>query len=957
MRRYVAGVGSLLVFAAILVGVPALLVVVAGNPLPSTGQLGSILTFTPDYGNVILVTKVLPTIGWIAWAFFTIPMLIEVVASITGHVTGKRFRAFRFQQHLALTLIAAVLLLFAGAGTLAGPAPSASAAALSTGAVGAPPLVRAGAASGQTHMETTATALTPDVFSSTAATITVTHTVMPGDTLWDLAVQFYGDGTRYVDIYRASTSAVQPDGSQLTDPNLIRPGWLLTVPGVAVPTTPTPGPAAQAGSLSGSTRVPTGGTPAAGGHEGATEPTPSAAVRLPAPGQTLVPPTTPYDHVGENSNDPSADQPAALMTGGGIAGLLAAGVLVVLRRRRLQQRRHRHAGERIAMPDPEPHDLEVHLRALEDPLQLEHVDNALRVLQTWVETSGGVLPDLFAVRLYEDGIALYFGGPTSLPSPFVLSHEDQTIWTIRSRDASAPIQEAISPYPALTTIGVDRNGGVLLLNLEHVGSVNVIGDEALSRGFLNAVAAELASSPWADQIQVTIVGMAVELGHSLNASRVHQSDDVAALLRNLQHDLDDRRYALAGFEMRSVLQARSVPAGTESWAPHVVLIAGPVGEDTGSALQNLVDSNPNLGLVVVTQEGAEGDRATVRMNPDGLAELLLPGGLAPDLPFTPQLLQARELGLLQQLVDTTTRVSRPADQIGSAASRYAAERVDSVPVDKRDRTQPADDRVGEGGEITRADEESLWPDWSAPYLRLLGPVDMLYLEDETAMPGRGIELIAYLNLNGAVEGRQLQRAFWPDAVEAGNNQRQLARKVRVALGHTPEGQPLLPENTQHHGYRLHRAIRSDWDDFRAHIGNDPTAAETEDLLAALKLVRGQPFANCNTRRWWQWVSFPEEDMLEAILDTADELAGRALAAGDQVTAHFAARVAQNVDPLNEAGWRIEMSIAIQSGDSEGFGRILEDLYARVGGHDPDYELDEDTQQLVDSFATEKAKTL
>jgi uncharacterized protein HemY len=87
-------------------------------------------------------------------------------------------------------------------------------------------------------------------------------------------------------------------------------------------------------------------------------------------------------------------------------------------------------------------------------------------------------------------------------------------------------------------------------------------------------------------------------------------------------------------------------------------------------------------------------------------------------------------------------------------------------------------------------------------------------------------------------------------------------------------------------------------------------------------------------------------LIAAIMDAADELGRRALNANDGNQARFAARVAQSVDPLNEAGWRTEIQAAIQAGDTSEFHRIIDDLYARVGGTDPEYELDDETQQLV-----------
>ena len=89
-------------------------------------------------------------------------------------------------------------------------------------------------------------------------------------------------------------------------------------------------------------------------------------------------------------------------------------------------------------------------------------------------------------------------------------------------------------------------------------------------------------------------------------------------------------------------------------------------------------------------------------------------------------------------------------------------------------------------------------------------------------------------------------------------------------------------------------------------------------------------------------------MSAAILDAADELAHRAIPRGEFDEARFAARIAQSADPLNEAGWRLELEAALRAGNAAEFSRVVDDLYARPGGGDPDYELDEATQQLIDS---------
>lgn len=51
-----------------------------------------------------------------------------------------------------------------------------------------------------------------------------TYTVKEGDCLWNIAKNFYGDGSKYTDIFNANTEVIT--GS----PNLIYPGQVITIP-------------------------------------------------------------------------------------------------------------------------------------------------------------------------------------------------------------------------------------------------------------------------------------------------------------------------------------------------------------------------------------------------------------------------------------------------------------------------------------------------------------------------------------------------------------------------------------------------------------------------------------------------------------------------------------------------------------------------------------------------------
>lgn len=59
--------------------------------------------------------------------------------------------------------------------------------------------------------------------NSPAPSTNQTYTVKKGDCLWNIAKQYYGNGSKYTDIFNANSS-------KINNPNLIYPGQVLTIP-------------------------------------------------------------------------------------------------------------------------------------------------------------------------------------------------------------------------------------------------------------------------------------------------------------------------------------------------------------------------------------------------------------------------------------------------------------------------------------------------------------------------------------------------------------------------------------------------------------------------------------------------------------------------------------------------------------------------------------------------------
>jgi nucleoid-associated protein YgaU len=63
-----------------------------------------------------------------------------------------------------------------------------------------------------------------------AGPVAAVYAVRAGDTLWSIAARALGDPFRWQEVWRVNAGRRMNDGSRFVDPDLIRPGWRLSLP-------------------------------------------------------------------------------------------------------------------------------------------------------------------------------------------------------------------------------------------------------------------------------------------------------------------------------------------------------------------------------------------------------------------------------------------------------------------------------------------------------------------------------------------------------------------------------------------------------------------------------------------------------------------------------------------------------------------------------------------------------
>lgn len=438
-------------------------------------------------------------------------------------------------------------------------------------------------------------------------------TVAPGDSLWEIADNQYGDPTAWRDIYEANEGEVQPGGRHFDDPDLILPGQRLDMPKTGEDAASPAEPTTRQDDTSPDRTAPSGDDQdSEHGQQQApvTTPAPSAspttdpsatAPRSQAPSDNATPAQTPAPAAQPSQDSTSPVSPVMAWTATGFVAAALVGTLAVRRRR---QQHRRRPGRRIAMPTGRAAATEQGLRSVQTPTGFDLLNAALRCLAHNLQAAGRELPALTAAVLHENRLELHLAEDTPPSAPFTAAAGRQDLWTCSAGHPQLADEDALdgvaAPYPALVSIGWDPQGHYVLVDLEHIGLLHLDGDADFARHVLQAIAVELANTPVAGHLEVTALDHSVPgLEHAV-PERVARATDIDAATTELTAHAHDQRNALTALGARSPRTVRLRDEAGGDWTPHILLAEHLPDEPATDNLLAALTAEPRTASAIIT---------------------------------------------------------------------------------------------------------------------------------------------------------------------------------------------------------------------------------------------------------------------------------------------------------------------------------------------------------------------
>lgn len=759
-----------------------------------------------------------------------------------------------------------------------------------------------------------------------------THLVTQGESLSSIAAAQFGEADRWPEIWALNAGATMADGRTFDDPDLILPGWELTLPGAdsstsaGVPEATDVEPGARVpeqvqverddrpdGVVS-ETGAPSPGT-APGSDLPAEHRSPPAhdvddhpvrsSVDRPAssapiddsnvaraPASALAPAPAPAADERAETRRGASPAPAPLRVEH--AAFFATGLLALVAARRRARHRRARAGARLPAPSPAQSDAERRLRIVGEGERASRIDVAVRAAAHALVGSGA---QIGIVLVGGDGaLELVLTRRALLPVPWTFDgSSDGRHWVL---PADVPIEDLTDAArqvgaPCVAVVQLGRSGERdVLVDVEALGTLAI---DDPSGAVVRAIAAGLASSPHAETAH--LIGVALPNATMLGHRNAHDVESVGGAVE-LAADL-------VGATMRaerSTFELRSLQTGGEAWEPAVILLAPTV---------EIEELDPTLpagghGLAVVGPAQL-GDRATARLAPTGGEWRLHAFGT--DLAVHPVGLSLDELDDVAGLVASASELA-PADE---AAADRPVMRIPTDGTASVRKTSADPDRDAAAVDVH---------DDIAIIVRLMGEVEIVDVAGSVGAfeRSKAVELIAWLATHRERSTRAGARtALWEldvrDATFA--NVVSEARRGLARLVPPPEGEEWLAR-TLTEQLPLHRAVVTDAELIERRLGiarHQSTHDAIETLRPAVEMVRDLPFAG--TGYLWPDADGITSSLVLLSTTVTSELAHHALHVGDTELVFWATGRGLAVLPGHEELIGMRMRAHAQTGDLAG----------------------------------------
>lgn len=665
-----------------------------------------------------------------------------------------------------------------------------------------------------------------------------------------------------------------------------------------------------------------------------------------------------------------------VLTGG---ALLASGLLAAFAARRWYQRRRRRPGQRRPLSSAAAQTL-TQLEAEAAPLGLKELDCGLRIISAHCAAINQPIPVLKFLTLDDSKANIYFASDVQLPYPFE-GTEDANCWTLPlSSVRETPTPEVAAPWPALITLGDDRSGSAMMLNLEHAGTLQ-ISDPLQSTGagspvseMMGSFAAELLLSPWAEGLRMTFIGVEDSFLTQIAASQItaYDADQAQQVLETLTAQAEELTGWLEREGYESIAQARA--AGADAFPPHIVIVSDAVDELTRWDLMNVVRSLPHVAIAVISHASTlEAESAynllLMREAHADLSDLVVkldPLGVC----LVPRLLTSDEaemvLNLLQEAGADPVSPAPEDDEVQVEDSTFEeqeeqlASAEEAVPEFEQEEEEPEEEEepavpsyeLGLSPEEMRAETRQIFThlfgdteiyralveqgnalthltdaEVAHPFLALLGPVRLLGAagpvpRTKTNEPSWGLmdryaAAAAFWHLHPSVTAESYHSAFWPHE----HHSAQSAVSKRNQL--TGRVRQWLGTSSDGQQYLPH-----------ATAGNYGLSELVTSDWAFFQALTGPDLKDQSTAcllaafslvrgvplegkaSHYAWAENDREEMRDRIIDVAHELLARAQEAQDHRLILQVARQARAIDGSQEAFWTAEIHEEILANNAQ-----------------------------------------